>query len=391
VIPCGIGLFITAPISVATLMYAYEDILGVAGRAASRPIAVGPSGTEVLPGNLGRANTGGGFGRGAALVGSALVLVLILVTVVSLFRARRLKAWQEAEAAQAQSPEPDSAAAVPVGFGHVIERVLTIGTDIDFLDLDTGKVLHHPAGASPDAVDSKSELIAWVRETGSDVGFVTNSATGTAELIGFDMGTFSFGKETVSDNDRPEVGALSAVTNIWNDLQADQLYYSSLAEKPQTAWFPSNIVSFPTVFETREGAVGLLQAVADSDNPSILKIRYKLAIPTPGTSGTVSAEKRKRLRQTTLAERMDAATAISGNEDKDRSLAAVARDAAAAGEPELARQALGRIAGSETRDRSAYESAIALAKRGLKKPAIEIAKTIGSTETRDRTLSELAR
>jgi predicted Ser/Thr protein kinase len=397
VIPCGIGLFITAPITAAALMYAYEDILGVAGRATTQPAAVGPSGTEVLPGNAGRVHASGGVGRSVALVASALALLLLVIMVTSLFHTRRgreRRAWQEAdEAARVLSFAQEAEAAAPFAFGPVFERVLTIGTNSDFLDFDTGKVLHHPADAYLDPADAaQSELTTWARENGSDIGFVTNRSTGAVELMGFGIGIFSFGKELVPDDERPANGALSAVTNIWNDLQAEQLleYHASLMDKPRTAWFPSNALNYPTIFETREGAFGLLQAIIDSDNPPGLKIRYKLANQSPGSSAAGSGDTRKRLRAT-LAERLEAATAMSGTSEKDASLAAVAKDAAIAGETELVKQALRRIGSTEIRDESAYATAVALAKRGLRKPAIDIAKTIASNETRDRALAELAK
>src|SRR6185436_13580819 len=44
-----LGLFIAAPIAMASLMYAYEDIFGTAGQLADQPSpVVGPHGTAVL-------------------------------------------------------------------------------------------------------------------------------------------------------------------------------------------------------------------------------------------------------------------------------------------------------------------------------------------------------
>jgi len=391
VIPCGIGLFLTAPICIAALMYAYQDIVGLAGGVATQPIGVGPSGTQILPGNL--SPGAGGVGKLAALALAALAVIVLFVVATNLFgprRAHHRTAWTvPLTAANARSSPAESEASLPLAFGPVIERSLTIGTNNDFLDLDTGKVSHRPTTASPEAPDSpEGELNDWIKENGSDIGFVTNDSTRAAELIGYDLGIFPFGKETVSDNERPALGALSTVTNIWTDLQADQLFeYSSfLKEKPQTAWLPPDALGYPVLFETREGALGLLQAIIDANDPPGLKIRYKLAKQPP----TASTETRKRLRQT-LAERLEAATAISGSNEKDSALATLARDAAAAGEATLVKQALGRISSSETRDRSCYEAALTLAKRGLRKAAVEVAKTIAGNSTRDRALTELAK
>lgn len=51
VLACIVGVFIMIPITLAALMYAYEDIFSGRARIASQPLAgVGPSGTVVLPG-----------------------------------------------------------------------------------------------------------------------------------------------------------------------------------------------------------------------------------------------------------------------------------------------------------------------------------------------------
>ncbi len=50
VLACGIGVFVTMPIAIAALMYAYEDILGDSRQTLRVPLGgVGPSGTMAMP------------------------------------------------------------------------------------------------------------------------------------------------------------------------------------------------------------------------------------------------------------------------------------------------------------------------------------------------------
>ena len=141
-------------------------------------------------------------------------------------------------------------------------------------------------------------------------------------------------------------------------------------------------------FITRDGTAGVMQIVGLSDNPSGVKLRYKLLDQTPA-SGSVPAEA-ARVSIQTLADRLDAASTISATSEKDRALARVARAGAGAGQADLVRTTLKRISSNRTRDQTARESARLLAKRGFRKQAIEIAKTIGANLTRDQALAELA-
>jgi predicted Ser/Thr protein kinase/uncharacterized membrane protein len=83
---CLVGFFITAPIVMASLMYAYEDIFGTAGRTANQPAAgLGPSGTVVRPGIAAKPPGSGGrawkwvLGFAALLLAIAAIIIFIAV------------------------------------------------------------------------------------------------------------------------------------------------------------------------------------------------------------------------------------------------------------------------------------------------------------------------
>jgi len=91
-----------------------------------------------------------------------------------------------------------------------------------------------------------------------------------------------------------------------------------------------------------------------------------------------------------LSARFEAAKGIFAFSEKDSAMAAVARDAAAAGEAEIAKKALGQITGFSNRDDAARIAARRLAQNGHRAEALEIARTITAFSTRDATLRELA-
>ncbi|HEY9508509.1 MAG TPA: hypothetical protein VIV82_01480, partial [Verrucomicrobiae bacterium] len=95
-------------------------------------------------------------------------------------------------------------------------------------------------------------------------------------------------------------------------------------------------------------------------------------------------------RRAELSARFDAAKGIFGFSEKDTAMAAVARDAAAMGEVEIAKKALGQITGFSNRDDAARNAARRLAEKGHRAEALEIARMITAFSTRDATLRELA-
>ena len=112
-----------------------------------------------------------------------------------------------------------------LSFGPVIERTLSIdGEQFGFIDLDTGNIFRYRAGSAEEATWSKpTEFSDWVAEQGADLGFVTNLA-GKIELAGFDFGYFQFLNEPIPAELSAAQGIYHGVTNVWDDVRADQLW-----------------------------------------------------------------------------------------------------------------------------------------------------------------------
>ncbi|MGP8202188.1 MAG: protein kinase domain-containing protein [Limisphaerales bacterium] len=111
---------------------------------------------------------------------------------------------------------------------------------------------------------------------------------------------------------------------------------------------------------------------------------------TAARQAEVTASAPGQISRETLRGRLAAASVIYEAEPKDKSLAAVAADAAKAGEVDLVKDALQNMYETSRRNQAAHDSALLLAKRGLREQAIEIAQSINESSIRDQTLSELA-
>jgi len=434
-----LGFFIAAPIAMASLMYAYEDIFGASGRVTAPPLdGVGPSGTVVMPGGMAASPRSGGGWSPAKIGLVAVGLGIGLIVAVSLFvRARheRQMAWQaQADAeAKARSTElkEDAEGRPHLVFGPVIERVIQsrlAGTN-QFLDLDTeqlltpssaiGKVL---AASQPgddvnrfwQALDipddsGRFQYISWLRESGADLMFA-----GDGKIIGFD-GVFPIAHGSTSTNWDDWEGLTPEQVNAavevveWRRRAAEAQLNGLPAPPPpelggnynSAAQLDSRESGGPIVnllardqsatwfFKTREGGAGVLQLGDFSDQPGIAKIRYKLIKPSDAADTVVLEGGRKVSRQS-LGERLEAASMMNNPLAKDKAMAAVATDSAKAGEVETTQAALRQINDFLKRNKTALETVRLLAKRGLRKPALEIAREIDEITTRDQALAELA-
>ncbi len=86
----GIGFFLTAPISVAAVMYAYEDLFGATAASASRPasmpgaapVSFGPSGTTVSPEGPGAVAPARSGCLKPVLIGLGVIGVIIAVIAI---------------------------------------------------------------------------------------------------------------------------------------------------------------------------------------------------------------------------------------------------------------------------------------------------------------------
>ena len=397
-----LGIFIAGPIATASLMYAYEDIFGPTDRAADQPMGIGPHGTAVLGATAAQPPVSGNNWKPATIiglgVGSLILLLIALVAIFGFFRQRQRAAHEYAVAAQEASEAARAAAELKsFSFGPVTEQIIrarTAGTN-QYFDLDTGKLatpsseitgaLTVGPGEDEDrlwnALDIREDserfrYIAWLHESGTDLMFA-----GDGKLIGFDAvfapvhdddSTSGNDLETLSPQRITETmagGIVNAATQLESQT-AGGPRVSLLTREQSELWF----------FQTREGSKGVLQIVEFTDDPSAVKIRYKLL-----KAGADLATRED------LEGRLEAATSISGVAERDAALTKLARDAAKSGAAELVSEVLQQIRGSAERDQAALESVRLLAQRGLRKPALEIARSISGTTTRDTALSELAR
>ena len=394
---CGLGMFFTAPFTLAAAAYAYEDIFGAAARTAG----AGPHGTAVLPGATTRSSPSAGGAWKFVLIGLAALFFLMVVMLAAffLFRAKRHRnrvEWQE-PVAIAQSTETG----MKLVFGPIIERTIqarATGTN-QFLDIDFGTLLTpSPEIASALAaqpgedenrlwqaldipVDSERfRYTAWLRESGADLMFA-----GDGKIIGFD-GAFA-----LAHSDSP------ANWNDWDGLSpertrdaVDVVAWFRRATEARRSGRPappgpatggivnsafqldSQIGSGPLVnlltreqsalwfFKTRGGVKGVLQIMESTDDPSAMRVRYKLVRSDLSSNDT-------------LAARLEAASSIGGNTERDAVLARLARDAADAGEIEVVNSALREIRGVTERDQAAFDAARRLVRIGLRKQAVDIA------------------
>ena len=109
---CGLGIFVTAPVTLAATVFAYEDIFGPARRKALEPSPrVGPSGTAVLPGATNAPYLGGGAWKPIIISLAAILFLLVVIAAISRDRARRMAegaAWYAQQmAAQAEEALPN--------------------------------------------------------------------------------------------------------------------------------------------------------------------------------------------------------------------------------------------------------------------------------------------
>jgi hypothetical protein len=143
--------------------------------------------------------------------------------------------------------------------------------------------------------------------------------------------------------------------------------------------------NFTYGFQTRSGRTGLLQIVEFANaSPPAVKIRYKLVELAAAAGAAISASPQ------VLEERLEAASGIIDAGQKDKPLAGVARDAAKAGQVDIARKALAAMIEMSERDAATHDAALLLAKRELRRAAVEMANGISDTDLRDQTLSALA-
>jgi Protein kinase domain/HlyD family secretion protein len=142
---------------------------------------------------------------------------------------------------------------------------------------------------------------------------------------------------------------------------------------PLEAQYRNGVVSISD-YQVAKNAVELRQA-------ELRAAEARLAQPDPGK---VAARKKS------LEARLSAALAIMGMTERDSAMAALARDAAAAGEADLARSALQRISSMSARDEAVKDASLSLATQKRLPDALSLASTMQGMNERDTTLAGIA-
>lgn len=109
-------------------------------------------------------------------------------------------------------------------------------------------------------------------------------------------------------------------------------------------------------------------------------------------SGCIHHERRvyPAAEPNSFATRLEAARAITFMNERDKALAAVARDAARAGNVAVTKDAVQNITFMNARDDAAADCALALSEAGNDSAAVEVARMITFLNKRDQVLKRLA-
>ena len=379
-----IGVFVMCPLILASLMYAYEDIFGGVAPAAAPQVGTGPSGTVVMPGTpLKPSRAPGQTWTTETTIGVAAVALVIGFVALSridhLVRAHRQREALSLVAPKASEPQMPPPSVQPVSlsvFGPVMERELT---DLAAINLASGRQNLLPQSVTEQSrgPQKDSAACAWLEQAGMDFAYVS-------EYDGF----YSMTRDMITlKRDDWENATPETVADSLHDTGQD------VAAKFGDSSRLNNPTNFTYGFKTRDGSVGLLQVTGFTENPPRVKIHYKRFQPAATVAANANAAVSARsgdMSREALSERLEAASSINNYIDKEQPLAAVAIDAAKAGEVEIVKKSIAQIYTRTKRDDTTHEAALLLAKRGLRKQAIELAKGIYDMATRNQTLSELA-
>jgi hypothetical protein len=383
----GVGIFVMTPVALAALLYAYEDIFGGTSTSASRPVAIGPSGTVVSPVIPQPASTNPGtwtmptkIGLAAAAV-SAVVFALIIVP-NAIKEHRRMEAHsQELVPAQLDSapsfPPTNPVIPMPLAvFGSEIQQELT---NLAAVNLASGQTRPLPDSVTDltRGPDKDSAATSWMESVGVDFAF---------------MGTYDGFYGMTRD-------LVVLKRDDWDTFTPDQLK-EALHDKGQdfgSRFGDSSPLNNPTNctygFKTRDGALGLLQIAGFTENPTAATLRYKLVQESTNAEanpGPTAAGPPRNPPSDSLAARLEAASSVTEFGYKDRALASVVMAAAQAGNLTIVKAALARMIQFPLRDHTAHEAAGILSRAGMRKEAVAIAKGITDFSERDKALAELA-
>lgn len=361
---CVVGFFLTAPITLAATVFAYEDIFRAAEQRAGGQPTMAP------------ARSGSGAWIPIAAGAAALVL-LLLATTYLLFRTR---SRAEAEAWMAQQQAAEQAAALLARgrsaqvYGPVVERLFEF-TDSNrrALNLASGDFV---ASSAERPLFFVPDSIATLREAGVDLYL---SETAIEDLTN----AAAIGELEIPVLNALDSRALEPIVLLNGDAASitnlPQNVFEPLDDQASPNAEPEQILRGTNVYQliTRDGSRFVLQMTQVTDDPAGVRVLYRpLGRPL-------------RTRED-LVDRIEAAGSISSVSQRSHAFARLAGEAASFGDVELVKQSLREIGDVSTRDQAALDSARLLAHGQHRRQAIEVAKSIISSELRDTALAELA-
>ncbi|MDB6131121.1 MAG: prkC 34 [Verrucomicrobiales bacterium] len=370
-IACIIGSFITIPLAIGALMYAYEDILGT--EAVKKYVPSGPSGTVVMPGSSPSTTPMNPENKKvltSLLFGGAIITIL-LIAFISIRNSRQRNTVSRSQ--ENALREADAFVKKQQGFTQTHDVTLNdpnTDTRQSCLDLETGKLINWPG--------------EWPRSPLSSLEMSNLLAQATPSLL-------EKGVDLVNDGSSDSIQAflkasVEVDSHAFDNISVKDLVENDSLNSGTSGGDTRTSLTFSTppatyLFRTREGTLGLLQ-IKSIDKNGKVRLRYKLA---PHTS-----EMDKQKAKENLEARLEAATTIRDGNQRDDTLSSVVMQAAKAGEVDILKTALGEIRSANRKDQSAASAVHELSRIGHQREAIEIAKTIMSSNLRDSTLSGLA-
>jgi len=448
---CFIGVFLTAPIAIATLAYAYEDIFGPRAPAirplAAPPIApapaaaFGPAGTLVVPnvpappaaaaGGAGTPPAAGGasppktppppapasppggipprrpvtprassgFAKWIFVFGLiALLGLLFLIAMVALLPSFRVPVGDRVathkfgNASIRIGDDEQSAAAEPIP---------PIPPMAPLAPLESPPAVSVRNPATQALADRLQQELARVSLAFDD--FAVAATNGTNLVVTFTglqklaaAGTSS-GSAGLVVNNGNEVVSVSPSHGIQIVDKSDHDHtavsigglHISINENQTSSGQEENGSLVGSPVEAGQWKFdGNGQLAAVSFVMPALDWAAVLAASAP--SAAAAGEKNAANSREILSERLEAAQTISEETVKDKALAAVAEDAAKSGDLETLNAALQQVADGDARDAMALKDVNLLAQAGYRKAALEIARTITDNDLRDEALSKLA-
>jgi hypothetical protein len=385
VLACGIGVFITAPVSFAAVAFAYQDIFGLA-RATDKKAGVGagPHGTDVLGA---KPATRAPQGRPVWQPVLIILFALLFLMCTALFlgaRANRHRVWQDYQAA-ASNIQPGETATEFV-LGPVIERM------IEFTNFNRRALIlasgNYVASNGDRSLDFGPQGTEALRAAGVDL-FLSEATFDEFKKLSLEekenapvLNVLDWTKTKIlpsESGDGPFEGNIKDVDlAMLERLSQQNTNETDDAPNPEAIIQGTNVI----LFVTRDGTHGVLQMDPLREAARGVRLRYKLV---------KEAQASETFSRASLSERLEAAGGIGSETERCAALASVATDAAQAGQVELVNAAIQQITESTVHDQTALDAARFLAKRKLRKQGIAIARNIFSNEIRDQALSELAR